>query len=79
MEGRKANLRKLHPTGHDPNVEDKAAMKLARAIHCSESTGSAVSWSAQERAQDYFNTNGLGATLVEAQRFEGMRIEDANA
>jgi len=79
MEGRKADLRTLRPTGSYPGVEDKAARELAHAIHCSESTDCVVSWSAQERAQGYFNTNGLGETLDETRRLEALRIEGADA
>jgi hypothetical protein len=76
---RKADLRKLHPTGHYPGVEDRAARRLARAIHRSESTHPVTSWSAQERAQDYFNAHGLAATLDEAMRLEGCAIKGASA
>jgi hypothetical protein len=68
----KANLRKLHPVGHYPGVEDKAALQLARAIHYSESTHCVTSWSAQERAQAFFNEHGLAATLDEIFRLESL-------
>jgi len=71
----KADLRKLHQAGHVPNVPDRAALRLARAIHCSESTSCATSWSAQERAQAYYNEHGLGRTLDEAQRLEELKEE----
>jgi len=70
---RKADLRKLHPSGHYPGVEDKAAMQLATAMHEAESDDVAVSWSAQERAQDYFNEHGLAATLDEMFRLQKLR------
>lgn len=71
-EPRKADLRKLHPPGHYPGVEDKAALQLARAIHYAESDGCAISWSAQERAMNFFNEHGLAATLDEIFRLEKL-------
>lgn len=65
---RKADLRTLHPAGHDPSTEDRAALQLAEAIHYAESDHCVVSWSAQERAQDFFNAHGLAATLDEIAR-----------
>lgn len=76
---RKADLRKMHPAGSYPGVEDHAALDLAMAIHRSESTHCVVSWDAQERAQDYFNTHGLAATLDEIVRLQGCEIEGATA
>jgi hypothetical protein len=75
---RKADLRKLHPAGSYPNVEDKAARELARAIHAAESTDVATSWSAQERAEAFFNKHGLAATLDECRRLEALRLPDAD-
>lgn len=76
--GNKANLRTLRPVGTYPSVEDKAALQLARAIHAAESTHCVTSWSAQERAQDYFNEHGLAATLDEIQRLEALRLPGAD-
>lgn len=53
-------------------------MQLARAIHASEDTHCVTSWSAQERAQDFFNTHGLGATLDECRRLEALRLPGAD-
>ena len=74
----KADLRKLHPAGTYMNVEDKAALRLACAIHAAESTDCVTSWSAQERAEAYFNTYGLSATLDECVRLEALRLPDVN-
>jgi hypothetical protein len=52
-------------------------MQLAMAIHVSESTDCAVSWDAQERAQDYYNEHGLGLTLDEIERLKPLRLPDA--
>lgn len=68
---RKADLKTLRPVGSYPGVEDRAALELARAIHRSESDAVSVSWSAQQRAQDFFNEHGLVATLDECERLEG--------
>lgn len=76
---RKADLRKLHPPGSYPNVEDKVALRLARAIHAAESTHCVTSWSAQERAEAFFNTQGLAATLDECERLEALRLPGATA
>ena len=72
----KADLRTLRAPGSYPGVEDKAALHLARAIHRSESTHCATSWSAQERAQDYFNEHGLGATLDEIFRLRKLQLAE---
>ena len=72
MHERKADLHKLHPAGHYPGVEDRAALRLARAIHYSESRHCSVSWSAQQRAEEFFNEHGLSATLDECERLEGL-------
>jgi len=76
---RKADLRKLHPAGHYPGVEDRAALRLARAIHAAESTHCSISWSAQERAQDFFNEHGLASTLDECERLEALRLPGAKS
>ena len=75
---RKADLRTLREPGSYPNVEDKAARQLARAIHAAESTSCVTSWSAQERAQDFFNEHGLSATLDEIFKLEALRLPDAD-
>ena len=72
IEPRKADLRTLHEPGTYLGTEDRAARALARAIHENEAPDDpAVSWSAQERAQDYFNAHGLAATLDEIVRLGG--------
>lgn len=67
-----ADLRKLHPAGHYPDVPDKAALELATALHEVNSSEAAVSWAAQEAAQDYFNKYGLAATLDETFRLRTL-------
>lgn len=69
---RKADLHTLREVGTYDGVEDKAARQLACAIHYAESDDVAVSWSAQERAMDFFNTNGLADTLDEIFRLEAV-------
>jgi hypothetical protein len=75
---RKADLRTLYPAGSYPNTEDRAAMRLARAIHAAESTHCVVSWSAQERAEEHYNAHGLARTLDECERLEALRLPDAD-
>jgi len=70
---RRVDLGELKEPGTYLDVEERAAHRLARAIHEAESDGVAVSWSAQKRAQDFINTNGLGKTLDEATRLEEAR------
>jgi len=77
MKERKADLHKQYDAGHYPSVEDCAALRLARAIHYAESTHCATSWSAQERAQKYFNEHGLARTLDECERLEALRLPKA--
>jgi hypothetical protein len=76
---RKADLRKLHPAGHYLGVEDRAALRLARAMHATESTHCVTSWSAQERAQNFFNEYGLARTLDECERLEALRLPGARS
>ena len=76
-EPRKADLRTLREPGTYLNVEDKAALRLARAIHAAESTDCSTSWSAQERAEAFFNEHGLIATLDECERLEKLRLPGA--
>lgn len=78
MTSRKADLHKLHPVGSYPNTEDRCALRLARAIHASEDTHCVTSWSAQERAQDYYNEHGLAASLDECARLEALRLPGAD-
>ena len=47
-------------------------------MHYAESTHCVVSWSAQERAMNFFNERGLGATLDECERLEGLRLASSN-
>lgn len=61
-----------------PPPELRAALRLAVAIHAAESTSCVTSWSAQERAEAFYNAHGLGATLSEAERLEGLRLPDAS-
>jgi len=75
LKPRRADLRKLGTPGEVPGTEDRAALRLARAIHRSESTDVATSWSAQERAQDFFNAHGLARTLDECERLERHNFE----
>ena len=77
MRFRKADLHTLRQPGTYLGVEDSAALRLARAIHYAEDTHCVTSWSAQERAQDYFNEHGLGATLDECERLEQLRLPGA--
>jgi len=76
---RKADLRTLQQPGSYPSVENRAALQLARAIHRAEDTHCVTSWSAQERAESYYNEHGLGATLDETRRLEGLALEGAQA
>lgn len=75
---RPADLRQLHPAGTTPNTEDRAARRLARAIHNAESTNVATSWSAQERAQDFYNAHGMVKTLNECLRLEALALPDVD-
>jgi len=61
-----------HRVGTYLTTEESAALRLASAIHFAESTCVAVSWSAQERAQDYINAHGLADALTEATRLEAL-------
>ena len=76
MKNCKADLRTLHPAGHYPCIEDRAALQLAEAIHYSESDHCVVSWEAQELAEEFFNSKGLAATLDEINRLEGKVYHD---
>lgn len=71
---RKADLRTLRESGTYLGTEDKAALALARAIHASESSDVSISWSAQERAQEFFNQHGLEKTLDEIVRLGGSLV-----
>jgi hypothetical protein len=75
---RKANLRTLHAAGTYSNTEDSCARRLARAIHAAESTCCSTSWSAQERAETFFNANGLARSLDACARLEALRLPDAD-
>lgn len=74
---RKANLHAQHEVGHYSNTEDKAARELAMSIHVSESTSCVVSWNAQQRGEDFFNENGLIATLDEIARLDKLKLPGA--
>jgi hypothetical protein len=56
--------------GDVPDTDERAVLELACAIHHAESDRVAVSWEAQERAAQYFNTHGLSKTLDEMFRLE---------
>jgi len=75
---RQANLETLHAAGTYATTEDSCARRLARAIHATESTDCCTSWSAQERAQAYFNQHGLARALDECARLEALRLIDAD-
>ena len=74
----KADLHTLRQPGSYPGVEDHAALELARAIHAAEDTFCVTSWSAQVRAETFYNENGLAATLDEITRLEKLRLPDAD-
>ena len=76
MKERKADLRTLHQPGTYLGTEDRAALDLACAMHRAESTDRSIdaSWSAQERAQNYFNEHGLAATLDEMFRLRALAL-----
>ena len=77
MKPRKADLHTLREPGTYSGVENRATMRLAYAIHAAESTHCVTSWSAQERAEAYFNKHGLYDTLGECERLEALRLPDA--
>jgi len=68
-----ADLRTLRQPGETLHLHDKLALDLATAIHQSESDDCSVSWSAQERAQDYFNAHGFIETLDELFRVRARK------
>jgi len=78
MSNRKADLRTLRQPGTYPNTEDSCALRLARAIHASESTHCVTSWDAQVRAENFYNAHGLAAALDECERVEALRLPDAD-
>ena len=67
------------PVGGVPPTDERAVLKLARAIHAAEAEHCVTSWSAQERAAAYFNEHGLAATLTEAFRLEALRLPGCTA
>lgn len=71
---RKVNLRELKQPGTYPSVEEKVTLELATAIHRSESTDCSISWSAQERAQEFANSHDLGEVLDEKFRLEDLAL-----
>lgn len=75
----KVDLGRLDPPGTYDDLHHKLARQLAYAMHCAESDDVAVSWSAQERAQAFFNAHGFEATLDELLRLEALRRESARA
>lgn len=71
---RKADLRKIHPPGTYPSVEDKAALQLSSEYSYADNPDAAcVSWAAQERAMNFYNKHGLAATLDEIFRLRASR------
>jgi hypothetical protein len=72
----KVDFRKLDQPGDYPGVEEKAARDLARAIHWSESTDCSISWSAQERAMNFYNQHGFAATLDEMFRLRKLALPE---
>ena len=60
--------------GETPGVETRAILRLSRAIHWAESHDCVISWSAQERALNYYNAHGLANTLDEATRYEARSL-----
>ena len=71
----KVNFRKLEQPGSYPSLETKLALQLATAIHNSESDGVAISWSAQERAQDFVNSHDITECLDELFRLEDLALK----
>lgn len=67
--------------GDVPGPDVRAVLELAVAIHYAESTDRSVdaSWSAQERAREFFNKHGLAATFDEARRLEALALPKATA
>lgn len=63
MMERKVDFSRLEKPGSYDDVQTKAARQLAREIHWSESDDVAISWSALERAQAFYNEHGLADTL----------------
>ena len=72
----KVNLRVLPPVGSFASFEEKLTLKLATAIHESESSNVAVSWEAQERAMVFVNNHGLSDILSEIFRLEEIKYVD---
>ncbi len=56
--------------GDVPGPDVRAVLRLARAIHRTESTNVSISWPAQERAREFFNEHGLARTLDRATELE---------
>jgi len=63
----------------DPDVEERAVLELARAIHRARSRGCAISWDAQVEAARYYNAHGLAETLDEMFRLEALALPGADA
>ena len=78
MKTRKADLHTLQQPGSYLSTEDSCALRLARAIHGAESTSCVTSWSAQVRAENFYNTFGMSASLDECVRLENLRLPDAS-
>lgn len=56
-----------------PHVQ--IARKLARVIHAAESDDCVTSWSAQERAMNYFNEHGMLKTMDELLRLDPHALD----
>jgi predicted GNAT family N-acyltransferase len=72
MMDRKVDLSALPQAGTYPDTDEKLVLELAIAIHYNESDGAAVSWSAQVRAQDFYNEHGLAKSLDELFRLQAL-------
>lgn len=59
----------------EPNLHEKITLQLASEIHYSESECYSISWSAQERAMEYFNKNGFEKSLEYMLELQTKRLE----
>ena len=64
------------PVGQVPGPEVRAVLELASALHRSRSSDCAVSWGAQEEAREFFNKNGLAATLTRIFELQPTEAEE---
>jgi predicted GNAT family N-acyltransferase len=75
----RANVNDPSQIGRVPGPDIRCVLELARAIHRAENTSRAISWSAQERAQDFYNTHGMYDALTEMFRLQAIEVEGADA